>query len=59
MQEAGGAGFGLDRIILPLSSLAGWGMVAVSLLTSMHVLGINIQPLLTVILLFCWVSGLK
>ncbi len=47
-QEAGGSGFGLDRIILPLSSLAGWGMVVVSILTSMHVLGINIQPLLTV-----------
>jgi small-conductance mechanosensitive channel len=32
---------------LPLSSLAGWGLVTVGFLMVLHVLGINIQPLLT------------
>ena len=48
LQEAGGEGFGLDRIVLPMSSLASWALIAVGGLTSLHVLGINIQPLLAV-----------
>lgn len=48
MQEAGGEGFGLDRIVLPMSSLASWALIAVGGLTGMHVLGLNIQPLLAV-----------
>lgn len=47
-QEAGGEGYGLNRIILPLSSLGGWALIAVSILTALHVFGINIQPLLAV-----------
>ena len=35
-------------MLLPLSSLSGWGLVAVGALMVMHVLGFNIQPLLTV-----------
>ena len=35
-------------MLLPLSSLSGWGLVAVGALMVMHVLGVNIQPLLTV-----------
>ena len=48
IEEAGGEGFRLDRIVLPMSQLGGWAMILVSILTSLHVLGINIQPLLAV-----------
>ena len=48
LQEAGGDGYGLDRIVLPMSSLGGWAMVAAGVLTGLHVCGINIQPLLAV-----------
>lgn len=48
LQEAGEEGYGLSRIVLPLSSLAGWAMIAVGGLTAMQVLGVNIQPLLAV-----------
>ena len=48
VQEAGGQGYGLDRIVLPLSSLGGWAMIAVGVLTALHVIGVNIQPLLAV-----------
>lgn len=34
--------------MLPFSTLAGWGIVVVGALSSLHVLGVNIQPLLTV-----------
>ena len=39
---------GIERMVLPFSSLAGWGMVAVAGLEVAHVLGLNLQPLLTV-----------
>ena len=48
LQEAGGGGYGLDRIVLPMSSLGGWAMIAAGVLTGLHVCGINIQPLLAV-----------
>ena len=48
MQEAGGEGFGLDRIVLPMSSLASWALIAIGGLTGLHVVGLNIQPLLAV-----------
>ncbi|KAK9861810.1 hypothetical protein WJX84_000948 [Apatococcus fuscideae] len=38
----------LERVVLPLSGLTSWMMVLVGGLMAMHVLGINIQPLLTV-----------
>ena len=41
-------GANLGRVLLPLSSLSGWGLTAVGALMVMHVLGFNIQPLLTV-----------
>ena len=47
-KEPGKAGGNLGRVLLPLSSLSGWGLVAVGALMVMHVLGFNIQPLLTV-----------
>lgn len=47
-KESGGAEFGLERVVLPFSTLAGWGIVVVGALSSLHVLGVNIQPLLTV-----------
>lgn len=31
-----------------MSQLAGWAMIAVGVLTSLHILGVNIQPLLAV-----------
>ena len=47
-QDKGKVGGGLGRVLVPLSSLSGWGLVAVGALMVMHVLGFNIQPLLTV-----------
>ena len=38
----------LERVVLPLSGLTSWMMVLVGALMGLHVLGINIQPLLTV-----------
>ena len=38
----------LERVVLPLSGLTSWMMVLVGGLMGLHVLGINIQPLLTV-----------
>ncbi|KAK9807577.1 hypothetical protein WJX72_003191 [[Myrmecia] bisecta] len=38
----------LERVILPLSGLVSWLVVLVGCLMALHVLGINIQPLLTV-----------
>jgi len=38
----------MERVLLPFSSLASWLLVAVGGLMAMHVVGINIQPLLTV-----------
>lgn len=38
----------LERIVLPLSGLASWMAVLCGGLMALHVLGINIQPLLTV-----------
>ena len=49
LQEKGkGGAANLERLLLPLSSLSGWGLTAVGALMVMHVLGVNIQPLLTV-----------
>ena len=48
MQDKGKSGANLARLLLPLSSLSGWGLVAVGALMVMHVLGFNIQPVLTV-----------
>lgn len=39
---------GLDKIVLPLSGLVSWTAILSGALMSLHVLGINIQPLLTV-----------
>lgn len=36
----------MERVLLPVSSLAGWGLVTVGGLMVLHVLGINIGPLL-------------
>ncbi len=47
-QEAHRPTFSIERIAVPVSGLAGWGIVIVGVLTSLHVVGINIQPLLTV-----------
>ncbi|CAL5229355.1 g12666 [Coccomyxa viridis] len=43
-----GGAANLERLLLPLSSLSGWGLTAVGALMVIHVLGFNIQPLLTV-----------
>jgi len=53
-KEGGGEGYGLHRIVLPLSSLVSWAMIVVGMLTSLHVVGVNIQPLLA----FGGVSGI-
>ncbi len=47
-QDLGQATSGLERALMPLSSLAGWGLIATGALMVLHVLGLNIQPLLTV-----------
>ncbi len=39
---------GLERVLLPMSSLLGWGLVTVGALMVLHVFGLNIQPLLTI-----------
>ena len=39
---------GLERVLLPMSSLAGWALVVAGALMALHVMGLNIQPLLTV-----------
>lgn len=39
---------GLEKIVLPLSGLLSWTAVLSGVLMGLHVLGINIQPLLTV-----------
>jgi hypothetical protein len=38
----------LQRVVLPISALASWLLVAAGALMTLHVLGINIAPLLTV-----------
>ncbi|KAK9823616.1 hypothetical protein WJX72_004258 [[Myrmecia] bisecta] len=38
----------LNRIVLPFSSLFGWAIVLIGALTSLHVFGVNIQPMLAV-----------
>ncbi|KAK9841401.1 hypothetical protein WJX74_005134 [Apatococcus lobatus] len=48
LEEANRSTFSIERIAVPVSGLAGWGIVIVGALTSLHVVGINIQPLLTV-----------
>ena len=49
LQDKGkGGAANLERLLLPLSSLSGWGLTAVGALMVIHVLGFNIQPLLTV-----------
>ncbi len=47
-QDLGKSTGGLERVLLPLSSLAGWGLVTVGALMVLHVFGLNIQPLLTI-----------
>ncbi|EIE20508.1 hypothetical protein COCSUDRAFT_57655 [Coccomyxa subellipsoidea C-169] len=39
---------GLERVLLPMSSLLGWGLVTIGALMVLHVFGLNIQPLLTI-----------
>lgn len=39
---------GMERVIIPLSGLADWGLLAVGVLTGLHAFGLNIQPLLAV-----------
>lgn len=39
---------GLERILTPISSLAGWVIVVAGVLSSVQVMGINVQPLLAV-----------
>lgn len=41
LQEEGGDGFGLERIVLPFSSLAGWAIALAGVLTSLQVLQIH------------------
>lgn len=53
-KEGGGEGYGLDRIVLPMSSLASWAMILMGGLTSLIVVGVNVQPLLA----FGGVSGI-
>lgn len=48
MQEEGSGTFDLERVVLPFSTLATWGIVAVGVLMSLTIWGVNIQPLLTV-----------
>ena len=48
LQESGDAEYGLERVVLPFTALAGWGIVVVGVLSCLVVLGVNIQPLLTV-----------
>ena len=38
----------LERVVLPLSGLSSWLVVLAGGLMMLHVLGINVQPLLTV-----------
>ena len=40
--------YALQRVVLPVSGLASWLLVAAGGLMTLHVLGINIAPLLTV-----------
>lgn len=47
-QDLGMDAGGLDRVLLPLSSLTGWGLVTIGALMVLHVFGLNIQPLLTI-----------
>jgi len=44
----------LDRIVLPMSSLAGWAMIVMGVISSLVVVGVNVQPLLA----FGGVSGI-
>ena len=38
----------MERVVLPFSGLASWVLILGGVLATLHVLGINIQPLLTV-----------
>lgn len=38
----------MERVLLPFSSIASWSLVAIGVVMSLHVVGINVQPLLTV-----------
>ena len=38
----------MERVIIPLSGLADWGLLAVGVLSGLHAFGLNIQPLLAV-----------
>lgn len=44
----------MDRIVLPMSSLAGWAMIVMGVISSLIVVGVNVQPLLA----FGGVSGI-
>ncbi|KAK9790514.1 hypothetical protein WJX73_003505 [Symbiochloris irregularis] len=48
VKEEGSGTFDLERVVLPFSTLATWGIIAVGVLMSLHIGGVNIQPLLTV-----------
>ncbi|KAK9832088.1 hypothetical protein WJX81_005553 [Elliptochloris bilobata] len=47
-QDSGEGSLGLERVIIPVSGLADWGLIAVGVLTGLHAFGLNIQPLLAV-----------
>lgn len=38
----------IERVLLPVSGLTSWLLVAAGALMALHVVGVNIQPLLTV-----------
>ena len=44
----GGQGRALERVMLPVSGLASWVVVCAGSIMCLAVLGINVQPLLTV-----------
>lgn len=46
--EDGTVKVGLERILTPISGLAGWVIVLAGILSSVQVMGINVQPLLAV-----------
>jgi len=45
---SGGQGRALERVMLPVSGLASWVVVCAGSLMCLAILGINVQPLLTV-----------
>ena len=48
LQEKGQSEGGLERAVRPFSSLLGWAIIACGGLSVLHVMNVNIQPLLAV-----------